>query len=336
MGCLSLWLAPLLLLGACGDDDGQPAPRLTFRAVTFNTGSGGPPGTTGDATFTPEMKDAADAWYGNGLAWTPAVDAARAFFAETRPEVVAFQEIFDTADCSDIPAEHWPGFVCGDPAAQAHHVANQVLGPDYQVACHLGHPDKCAAVRTDFGAIRGCDQALCLDGLAGGRVPDCGHGSRVGRGVIDLATGGVLTLVTFHGSSGVTQDDEQCRVGQVNQVFVDLGDGAPGVNGAWNLILGDFNADPVLWADFDPSAARWLDFVTNPDAPDPERPFHFVSDVGESAEGSYAALFNIDHVVSDVATGTCWVAGLTEGHPGVLPAEIYFDHKPVVCDLEIP
>jgi len=319
----------------CGDDGGQPAPRLVFRAVTFNTGSGGSPGTTGDATFTPEMKDAADEWYGNGLAWLPAVDAARAFFAEVRPDVVAFQEIFDTADCSGIPAEQWPGFVCETWQEGALHVAQQVLGPDYQVACHLGHSDKCAAVRTSFGTFRGCDQDLCLDGLAGGRVPDCGHGSRVGRGVIDLTDGGVLTLVTFHGSSGVASHDEACRVGQVNQVFVDLGDGEPGANGAWNLIMGDFNADPVLWASFDPSAARWLDFVTNPDVPNQERPFHFITDVGESADGSYAGLFNIDHVVSDAATGSCWIAGLTQGHPGVLSEDIYFDHKPVVCDVEI-
>ena len=66
----------------------------------------------------------------------------------------------------------------------------------------------------------------------------------------------------------------------------------------------------------------------------PGKRFHFVSDVGEDAQPSYLDLYNIDHVMSDAATGTCWVAGLTEGHPPVIEA-IYFDHKPIVCEVEM-
>ncbi len=327
-------------LAACGDDDGHSGPVLRFRAVTFNTGSGGPTGSYTGGEYTADLKTIADDLYGNGLAWIPAVETTRQWLAEVDPDVIAFQEIFYTEDCSDIPSADREQFVCEDWQPGDDTVAQVVLGAGYQVMCHVGHPDKCGAVNTRFGTFQGCDADFCLEGLGGARVPDCGHGSRVGRGVIDLVEGGTLTLVTFHGSSGVAPEDEACRVQQVNQVFVDLGegDGEPAANGVRNLILGDFNADPVLWASFDDSAARWLDFVTNPDDPDhtADRPFHFLSDVGEDAEPSYASLYNIDHVVSDVATGSCWVAGVTPDHPYVLGDDVYFDHKPVVCDLEMP
>ena len=39
--------------------------------------------------------------------------------------------------------------------------------------------------------------------------------------------------------------------------------------------------------------------------------------------------------MSDVATGSCWAAGLTMAHPAVIDA-IYFDHKPIVCAVEVP
>jgi hypothetical protein len=48
---------------------------------------------------------------------------------------------------------------------------------------------------------------------------------------------------------------------------------------------------------------------------------------------SYAGAFNIDHIVSDRLDGTCWVAGIDDGHPAV-SAIVYYDHNPVICDLE--
>jgi len=111
-------------------------------------------------------------------------------------------------------------------------------------------------------------------------------------------------------------------------VFVDIGDGEPGASGEQNLILGDLNTDPGRMADNDASAARWNDFVTGD-------PFFFVTAVGEDAPPTYANLANIDHVISDAATGSCWHAGVDDGHPDVIDA-IYFDHVPAVCSLEIP
>jgi len=189
-----------------------------------------------------------------------------------------------------------------------------------------GKPDKCAAVRKDFGSFRGCDEDLCLDGLDGARVEGCGSGSRIGRGVIDLADGGTLTVATVHGTSGVSEEEQACRVRQFEQVFVDL-DGEPAANGARNLVMGDFNTDPGRLADGDASAARVNDFAGD------GKPFHFVTDVGPRAEPTYANVFDIDHVISDAFDGDCWAAGVTDGHPPVIDA-VYFDHVPVVCTLE--
>lgn len=296
--------------------------------VTFNTGTtegldhDGPP----DDGYTSAEAAISDTWYGNGLAWADAVEATRAFIERVDPDVVVFQEIFFTGDCAAVPAEARPGFVCegwspGDPS-----VVQVVLGSRYQIACHPGKPDKCAAVKRDFGRFRGCEDDFCLEGLAGAPLSGCGSGARVARGVIDRPNGDVLTLVSVHGTSGFSIEDQDCRVRQVEQVFVDLGDGEPGANGANNVILGDFNTDPGRAAAFDPSAARWNDFVNDSTS------VRFITRVGASAPGSYLGTFDIDHVLSDAFVGSCVHAGLGDGPPPVFDG-VYFDHLPVICTL---
>jgi hypothetical protein len=258
----------------------------------------------------------------------PAVDAAREFFAAVAADVVVFQEIFFSDECADVPAEARTDFVCetwspGDPT-----VAQVVLGEGYQVACHPGKPDACAAVDRAFGTFRGCAEDFCVEGLDGYRIEDCGGGARVARGTIDLVDGGSLTVVSVHGTSGLDGDSIDCRVQQVEQVFVDLGDGSPGANGEVSLVMGDLNTDPGRSALLDDSAARWNAFVG------PRREFHFVTDVGFGATPTYEGLLNIDHVISNGLEGECWVAGVTDGHPGVIEAT-YFDHKPHVCTVAL-
>jgi len=309
------------------------APRrpTRFVAVTFNTGTSenmghdNPP----DDGYGQAQAGISDQWYGDGLAWSPAVAAAQRFFAAVDADVVAFQEIFWSDECAGIPPEARTDFVCeswspGDPT-----VALQVLGPGWQVACNPGKPDKCAAVNRRFGSFRGCSADFCLEGLTGFRIENCGKGTRVGRAVIDLASGGTITLVAVHGSSGIQRKDQQCRVKQFEQAFVDLGDGQPGASGKLNLVMGDLNTDPGRMALLDPSAARFNNFVG------PGRPFHFLTEVGLLAPPSYAGLINIDHVVSDTLGGSCWIAGVTPNHPPVTDA-VYFDHKPVVCTVDLP
>lgn len=301
-----------------GTTVGTESEPLEFIAVTFNTGG-----------HAAGEDDVADEWYGNGLSWTPAVEQTAAFFEDLEPDIVVFQEIFHSPDCADIPAEFQIGYVCegwspGDPT-----VAQVILGDGYQIACHLGKTDKCAAVKTSFGSFAGCDSDYCIEGLDGGPVEDCGSGSRVGRGVIELSRGGEITLVNFHGTSGFSLDDQACRVGQVNQVFVDLdGTGDPGANGAWNLVLGDFNADPFRSVLIDISAQRWNDFVGD------AHPFHFITDVGADVLPTYAGIANIDHQVSDTFSGECWHPGITPGFDPVVDFG-YFDHVPAVCQLSV-
>jgi hypothetical protein len=313
----------LVLIAGCGDSD-----DFEMLAVTFNTGT-----TSGldhdgepDDGYTSADAETSDLYYGDGLAWTDFVADTRAFFDQLQPDVVVFQEIFYSGDCTQIPTDSVTGFVCetwfeGDPT-----VAQEVLGEDYQIACHQGKPDKCAAVKRSFGSFRGCDSDFCLEGLDGSSVPDCGSGSRIGRGVIDLEDGGSLTLVNIHGTSGLSPEDQACRVAQFDQVFVDLGDGQPAANGSSNLIMGDLNTDPIRLAGTDDSADRFLELVGD------GKDFHFVSD---EELPTYQALFNIDHVVSDQLGGDCWAAGVSPGHPPVTEA-VYFDHVPLVCRLRGP
>ncbi len=305
----------------------------SFVVVTFNTGT-----TTGlkhdsppDDGYTSKHAEMSDKYYGDGLAWVPVVEATKAFFAKVRPDVVVFQELFYSGNCPSVPKDKRKGFVCetwkpGDPT-----VVQVILGQDYQVMCHPGKPDKCAAVKKSFGTFRGCKKDFCLAGLEGFRVKDCGGGARVARGVIERSKsrgGGIFTLVSVHGSSGLKAKDSECRTKQVEQVFFDFGDGQPGVNGSRHLIMGDLNIDPVR-ASFDKSAKRWNDFVG------PTKKFHFISEVGEKTPPTYLNLLNIDHVISDTATGNCWAAGLTAKRPPVTSI-VYFDHKPIVCTIAFP
>jgi len=317
-------LLPLLVLAAaCAGE----APEEPFVVVTFNTGT--TEGLPHESDLSDGYGDAqaalSDAHYGDGLAWTAAIDGTRRFLAEVDPDVLAFQEIFYSGECPSVPDDARAGFVCetwreGDPT-----VALTLLGGGYQVACHQGKSDKCLAVKRSFGTFEGCDADLCLDHLAGARVPDCGGGSRVGRGVILRADGTRLTVVNVHGSSGVTLEDQGCRVQQFEQVFTALEAGTDAAaNGERNVVLGDLNTDPGRLAGGDASADRFNALAA-------ERGFAFHTQVGRDAPGSYADFFDIDHVLSDAFDGECWIAGIDE-RPEVLDFT-YFDHRPVVCAL---
>ncbi len=306
---------------------GEPAP-IEMVVVTFNTGTttGLLHGIDGD-DYGSDEADISDEHYGDGLAWQTNVDLTTQFFAQLQPDVVVFQEIFYSGDCPSIPPEFHPGFVCetwqpGDPT-----VVELVMGPDYQIACHLGRPDKCAAVRKDFGTIVGCEQDFCLEGLDGSPINGCGGGSRIGRGLIELPDGQQFTLTSVHGTSGQLPEDWDCRERQVEQVFVDF-DGEPAANGRRNLVMGDLNTDPYR-AVIDPSADRWRDFVGDGEA------FDFISEAGLTVTPTYQNLFNIDHVMSEHFVGDCEVPGVTPGVDPVLDT-VYFDHHPIVCTVTEP
>jgi len=322
----AILLSGLGVLCGCSSDEAV-APTFDVVVATFNTG------TTENISLTPdddswgeEQAVYSDQYYGNGLAWAEVVEDTRRFFANTPVDVVAFQEMFYSGDCPGVPEEARPGFVCetwkpGEPT-----VAQVVVGEGFQVACNLGKPDKCLAVRKSFGQLVGCDADLCLDGLDGAEVPDCGSGSRVGRGVITRPDGASVTVVAVHGTSGLEASDQACRGAQFAQIFEDL-DGAPAANGDRNIILGDFNTDPGRNTDFDEGAQLVAAYTLAEGAP-----FHFVSEVGPDAEPTYARLFNIDHVIADAYDGSCWVPGISEGEPAVTTVN-FFDHHPIVCGL---
>ena len=308
--------------------ESDTVPEGQFVVVTFNTGTTG--GMTHDEpgdVYGDTQAGYSDEYYGDGIAWIPAVEAAQAWFDTFAPDIVAFQEIFYSGNCPDVPAVAQTGFVCetwqpGDPT-----VAQVLVGDGYQVACHMGKDDKCLAVRAAFGTIRQCeDEDLCLDGLDGAEIDGCGGGSRVGRATVDLAQGGEITVVSYHGTSGALPDDADCRAAQVAHIFEDM-DGEPAANGARNIVLGDLNIDPCRVPSFlDASSDAWNDEVG--DGED----FHWVSPCGLLAEATYAGLLNIDHVASDTFDGECYAPGVTSGYDDVYPPA-YFDHKPLVCTI---
>ena len=304
-----------------------------FVVVTFNTGTTELLNHNSDGDdYGEDQARYSNDYYGNGLAWVPAVEAVTDWFATLKPDVVAFQEIFYSGECVGIPVEAQIGFVCetwspGDPT-----VVQVVLGSDYQVACHPGNSDKCLAVKKSFGSIRQCgDEDFCLEGLDGESILDCQSGARVARATIDLVSGGEITAVNVHGTSGMSKDDIDCRVQQVEQVFVNM-DGEPGANGAQNVVMGDLNTDPErVPGSLDDSVKAWNDYVGG------NQPFQWVSDdtptfILDIPNLPISSPLAIDHVISDTFTGSCYVPGSSDGFPPVYP-NVYFDHRPQVCDV---
>ena len=309
----------------------NPNPR--FVVVTFNTGTTEALNHESDGDgYGEEQARFSNDYYGDGLAWVPAVEAVTDWFATLKPDVVVFQEIFYSDECVGIPVEAQIGFVCetwspGDPT-----VVQVVLGSDYQVACHPGNSDKCLAVKKSFGSIRQCeDEDFCLEGLDGEVIVGCQSGARVARATIDLVSGGEITAVNVHGTSGMSEDDIDCRVQQVEQVFVNM-DGEPGANGARNVVMGDLNTDPErIPGSLDDSVKAWNDYVGG------NQPFQWVSDdtatfIAEIPGLPISSPLAIDHVISDTFAGSCYVPGSSDGYPAVY-SNVYFDHRPQVCDI---
>ena len=305
---------------------------MVFTAMTMNIGT-----TTGldhDADtedgYTSAEAEIADAAYENSLSWNPAEQALTAFLALHQPDVATFQEGFYDGWCEDIDIDTGLDFVCRDFDPDGPLQIERVAGAGYQAVCAPGQPDNCAIVHEDFGRFVGCDQDVCLEGLEGQSPPSgCSRGARIGAVTIAIVGGGELRLVNLHGTSGFSSADMDCRVEQVEQVFVDAGDGEPAARGSHALVMGDLNTDPWLAAESDPSAARWNDFVGE------GRDFTYLSSSDEDGEPTYAGLFRIDHVVGNGVSGSCVVPGETEGVAAVLDT-VYWDHRPVLCEASLP
>lgn len=322
----------LALVAACatGEEPGgaqDEAPR-PFVALTFNTGSGASV-LDDSADFGPTQSDQGDEHYGNGLAWDDAITRTAAFLADLEPDLIGFQEIFHAPECDEVPTEAHAGFICERWQAGEPTVLEEVVSDAYQLACHVGTPDECIAVHERFGRIRGCDDRFCLEGVLGGPVgEDCSSKTRVGRVTLDLTDGGELTVVHVHANSGGTPEDDACREVEIDQIFVDQGDGQPAARGERNLILGDFNSDPWRFEGVLGSADRWNQYVE-------DEGYRFL--LGDDGEGwaTYGGLIQIDHLVGDAFEPvSCQTAGEHGPEPltPVLPY-VHFDHQPVWCTL---
>lgn len=320
--------ALLLALGACaGEEGGAPRP---FVAITFNAGTtpGLPHDAPPDDGYTGEMAEIADALYENSLAWNPAEEALTRFLAEHAPDVVAFQEIFHDPWCEDIEVDPSLDFVCRDASPERPLQVQRLVGEGFQVACVPDQDDTCLAVRRSFASFVDCEDDICP--LVGFPPPNgCTSRPRLGSAEVQTADGASLVLTVFHGSSGLIGDTPDCRAEQVEQIFVDRGDGQPAAWGEANLAMGDLNTDPFLFAEVDPSAARWNEHVGD------GKPFHYVSSSDPDGPETYVTHVRIDQVVSDALAGSCVVAGVSEGTAAPIEA-VYWDHHPVICEVEAP
>ncbi len=310
------------------------------RVLTFNVGCPGGSRHNADedrvgegSSYTEETSLLVDEHYNNSLSWDPAENRLADWLADQRPDIASFQELFHDPWCveEDIPV--FPGLrlICESFDAARPLQVRRLLGPDYQIACGTRKPDTCLAVHRAWGTMRECPgDDVCVGGLDGNAPPSgCTSRDRAGRVHVDLPDGSTVVIVALHGTSGAALADQECRRDIFGQVFEDRGDGTPLAGSGAALVLGDFNTDPVLFAGTDVSADYIAARVAaegsgwewhSPIDPDGDRSYGFVS---------------IDHVVSNAFDGGCVIPGETAGVPAIWDV-VYFDHLPVLCDLQGP
>ena len=322
---------------ATSPGDVTEAPR-PLTVITINAGT--TPGlahdsdeAAGQAPYTDATAGIVDASYQNSLSWNPAEARLTEWLALVDPDIVAFQEIFHDPWCDDInrPEDAPLDLVCGNYTPDRPRQVRRLMGPDFQIVCGEGKPDTCIAVHTRLGrvAAREGQPDNCLttwDGFV--PLSRCTSRDRLGRAFVASNNGRpAFNIIAVHGTSGLTVEDALCRRDIFSLIFDDKGDGAPLVRSdAINLVLGDFNVDPILFAGGDESADYLLEHIGD------DHPFQWHSPTDPNGPRSYALGVSIDHVASDGLTGSCIIPGSS---PGVAPIwdRIYWDHRPVVCEL---
>ncbi|TNE48497.1 MAG: hypothetical protein EP343_15515 [Deltaproteobacteria bacterium] len=313
--------------------DTNTTPPLKLRVMTFNIGttSGLPHDRDTQDGYTSKEAKVADELYENSLSWNPAEKALTAFLAKTKVDLVGFQEGYHDPWCETITVDPALDFVCKTYSKTRPLQVERLLGPEFQVACAEGQEDNCLGIRKSVGRFKDCPlDKPCLGGIKGKGPPNqCSRGARIGSIEVELYDGTAMTVVLVHGTSGFKPKDQDCRKAQFQQIFEDKGDGKPAASGAINLVLGDINTDPFSAVEADISAAYWVKFVGE------GKPFRYISSSDPDGPKTYGGLVRIDHVVSDKLTGSCVVPGVSPDEPDVMDI-VYWDHKPVICDVAVP
>ncbi len=312
---------------------GGPTP---FSVMTFNAGTSSQSIHDKDEEegegdgYTSVQADYIDEFLGNSLAWKPAEAAVTKWLSEKKPDIVAFQEMMFDPWCEEAPPPpEGMDLVCEGYSPGGPYTVERLLGPDYQVASTLDQEDNWVGIRKEIGRFKGCpEEGPCIGGVFGLGLPDeCNGRPRVSSIEVELADGREFVLVNVHATSGMTEQDMECRSLQFDQVFKDRGDGKPAAYGKVNLVMGDMNTDPFLLAGADPSADQWNQYVGE------GKTFHYISSSDASGPATHVTTMHIDHVVSDAIIGSCIVPGESFDIPPVMQTT-FFDHRPVLCDVK--
>lgn len=319
-------------LPADGGDVTLSTEPLAFKVATFNVGTSSQTlhdkdEEQGDGDgYTSTQAAYINDYLGNSLAWFPAEAALKAWLDKERPEIVAFQEMMWDPWCEDAPAPPPDiGLVCQGYTADRPWTAERLLGEDYQLAYAVGQEDLFVGVRRDFGRLDGCPETGRCTALTGqGVFGECNKSPRVTAITVTVKDGRQLVLVNAHTTAGMNEHDQMCRAKQIDQIFLDDGSGQPLANGEVNLVLGDMNTDPFLFAGADASADQLNKYIG------PGKAFAYLSSASAEGPPTHVTTMRLDHVASDALTGSCVVPGESEGTQLIMTTS-FFDHRPVLC-----
>ncbi len=249
--------------------------------------------------------------------------------ARHAPDVVVLGEVWDTDRCKG-KAEKNAGFVCHAPNKLSPvQQARRYLGPGYTIVCDgIAHFD-CIGARTSRVTM---DPALCAAGkLCLGKSKTPAHpGPCAGIGTItSVSSAGVtvdglsFTVINGHPLNAINTKGDACRLAQYKQIFEQL------AAGKRNLIMGDFNGDPIRFPSVFPSFVYWNTMVG------PGKRFRYHSGPAEATPPppTWMSSVTLDYVLSDFAGGTCHTLGKTADKDRLDHPTYRMDHLGIVCDL---
>jgi hypothetical protein len=250
-----------------------------------------------------------------------------------KPDIVTLQEILDIQWCEGWE-EKDSRKVCHHYAErQPFHQARRLLGDAYTIVCDGGANYECLGVRTDVGEVEGCPKGeLCRSGEAM-RV-EIAEGCEAGSSIsaVNVKIGDKkLHLINAHPQA----KGSACRAETLRRMFEGSEKQPPLISKEMpNLIMGDMNLDPFR-DKMEPSVEIWNHYVGN------DKQFKYLSGSAEhDPPFPTDAGRTLDHVISDVAAGSCLTLGEATGTQrldGVekdKTATDANDHRAILCKLK--
>lgn len=327
----SKMVIPLLIFSAVlGPSISYALTPVEFSVMTWNVGTNSWVLNTHETkSWNRDKAYINSKYYGNNLAWVPAENAAARHIKNTKPDIIALQELYDYSECHG-GCSLWgcSEFVCnvrspGDLNRSQIDLLTNSLGEEYYFMVSATHPDNGIAVRKSFGEFVP-EPIIADDSVILGNVlhdKDTGdHPGRITYAHIKIRKNNrIIRVVNIHANGTFNDDAKKARKRQFDHLFYGdvISKEYP------TIIMGDFNTDPTSWK-CDTKYSPFDDYTDDIFRRGVKNSgLKFLSDPSQDRPATSISGLKFDHVV-----GSPNFKPIAESIDG-FPFTGYFDHKPV-------